>query len=59
MQFANRPCIILCKRISEGFANLRLRQKPMIDATRQNSKILAPHGDSFLQNFGSKMLPKP
>jgi hypothetical protein len=34
----------------QGFANLRLRQRPMIGTTRQNSKILTPHGYSFSSN---------
>ena len=34
----------------KGFSNLRLRQRPMIGTTRQNPKILAPHGYSFSSN---------
>jgi hypothetical protein len=34
----------------QGFSNLRLRQRPMIGITRQNPKILAPHGYSFSSN---------
>jgi hypothetical protein len=31
-------------------SEMRLRQRPMIGATRQNPKILAPHGCSFSSN---------
>ena len=34
----------------KGLSNLRLRQRPMIGTTRQNPKILAPHGYSFSSN---------
>jgi len=33
---------------SQGYSNLLLRQRPMIGTTRQNPKILAPNGYSFI-----------
>jgi hypothetical protein len=34
----------------QGLSNLRLRQRPMIGTTRQNSKILASNGYDFFSN---------